>query len=163
MAKLAGVRTAVVRIDVDPAGVLTAAELITGMTALAELAGAAGVEVIATDVAAMPVRRRLVHLLIPAADGDSVEQLGIKLCAKAFGTGPAAGVTTYVSRGTDDDARGVLAGFGLAGQIRRSVDADGLDVVYVTLAEADLARVPESRIQTALEAALNDEVRILVS
>jgi hypothetical protein len=84
------------------------------------------------------------------------------LCAKAFGTSPVAGVVTYISRGTDDDAHGVLAGFGLTGEIRRTPgDDDGFDVVYVTLRQADLDRVPESRIHTALEASLNCEVHIL--
>ncbi|HET9877628.1 MAG TPA: hypothetical protein VFQ37_18020 [Mycobacterium sp.] len=153
-------RTAVVRIDVDPAGRLTPAELASGMAALRELAGPAGIEVIDTDVAAMPARRRQVHLLIAGTDPENVEAVGIELCAKAFGSTPTAGVTTYVSRGTDDDAYGVLAAFGLTGEIHRSAGADGLDVVCVTLREADLDRIPESRIHTALEAALNYQVRI---
>jgi hypothetical protein len=69
-------------------------------------------------------------------------------------------VITFVSRGTDDDARGVLSAFGLTGEIARAPGDDGYDVVYVTLREADLDRVPESRIHTALEASLNCEVRI---
>jgi hypothetical protein len=69
-------------------------------------------------------------------------------------------VVTYLSRGTDDDAHGVLAGFGLTGRIQRSPGDDGFDVVYVTLRETDLERVPESRIHTALEASLNCEVHI---
>lgn len=149
-----------VRIDVDPAGRLTPAELASGMAVLRELAAAAGAEVIDTDVAAMPVRRRQVHLLIAGTEPGSVEESGVSLCAKAFGTAPVAGVTTYISRGTDDDAHGVLAAFGLTGEIRRTVGADGLDVVDVTVREADLQRVPESRIQTALESALNYEVHI---
>jgi hypothetical protein len=55
----------------------------------------------------------------------------------------------------------VLSGFGLTGEVRRSPGDDGFDVVYVTLREADLGRVPESRIHTALEASLNCEVHIL--
>jgi hypothetical protein len=35
-----------------------------------------------------------------------------------------------------------------------------LDIVYVTLRESDLERIPESRIHTALEASLNCEVHI---
>jgi hypothetical protein len=70
-------------------------------------------------------------------------------------------VITYVSRGTDDDAHGVLSGFGLTGEINRIPGDDGYDVVYVTLSQADLERVPESRIHTALEASLNCEVHIL--
>ncbi len=82
------------------------------------------------------------------------------MCAKAFSTSPVAGVVTFVSRGTDDDVHGVLSAFGLAGEIARSPGDDGFDIVYVTLREADLERVPESRIHTALEASLNCEVHI---
>ena len=67
---------------------------------------------------------------------------------------------TYVSRGTDDDAHGVLAGFGLTA---RSPARRGTTVwtsSHVTLRKADLDRVPESRIHTALEASLNCEVHI---
>jgi hypothetical protein len=82
------------------------------------------------------------------------------MCTKAFGTTPAAGVVTYISRGTDDDAYGVLARFGLSGDIERIPGDGGFDIVYVTLQKADLERVPESRIHTALEASLNCEVHI---
>ncbi len=70
------------------------------------------------------------------------------------------GVITFVSRGTDDDAHGVLAGFGLTADIVRTPGDDGFDIVDVTLREADLERIPESRVHTALEASLNCEVRI---
>jgi hypothetical protein len=69
-------------------------------------------------------------------------------------------VLTYISRGTDDDAHGVLAGFGLSGNVERVPSDDGWDVVYVTLHKADLERIPESRVHTALEASLNCEVHI---
>jgi hypothetical protein len=69
-------------------------------------------------------------------------------------------VVTFVSRGTDDDAYGVLSGFGLTGEIERLPGDDGWDIISVTLRKADLERVPESRIHTALEASLNCEVRI---
>lgn len=149
-----------VRIDIDPAGLLGSEQVAAGMSALRDLAGQAGAEVIETSVAAMPVGRRQVHLLIAGAEPAGVEAVGVELCAAAFGTTPSAGVTTYVSRGTDDDVHGVLAGFGITGQIRRCLDDDGHDVVHVTLSEADLQRIPESRIQTALEAALNYQVFI---
>jgi len=149
----------VVRIDVDPTGQLTPEQLQTGMVRLRELAGQSGVDLVETDVAAMPVGRRQVRLLISGADTDITEN-GMRMCAKAFATAPAAGVVTYVSRGTDDDVHGVLAGLGLAGDIDRTPGADGLDTVHVTLAETDIARVGESRIHTALEASLNCEVHI---
>jgi hypothetical protein len=131
------------------------------MATLRALAGAAEMEAVDNNnLAAMPAARREVEILMV---GDDVEQLkrdGVALCAKAFGTEPAAGVVTYVSRGTDDDALGVLAGFGLVGEITRTAGDDGYDVVHVTLRRADLERVPESRIHTALEASLNCEVKI---
>jgi hypothetical protein len=154
-------RTAVVRVNVDPSGLLTAAQLDQGMSTLLGLADEVGAEVVQTALAAMPAARRKVQLLIVGSDADTVKQTALDLCAKAFGTTPVAGVVTYVSRGTDDDAHGVLSGFGLTGQVRRSPGDDGFDVVYVTLRQADLERIPESRIHTALEASLNCEVHIL--
>lgn len=153
-------RTAVVRVGVDPAGELTHDQLAEGMTRLRELGGAAGAEVVDNNLPAMPPGRREAELLIAGEDADDLTQLAIGLCAQAFGTQPVAGVLTYISRGTDDDAYGVLAGFGLTGDIVRTVDDDGWDVVRVTLRKSDLERIPESRIHTALEASLNCEVHI---
>jgi hypothetical protein len=157
---VAGMRTAVVRVDVDPAAELSPARLAEGMKALAALAEAAGAGLIEADLRAMPAGRRLVELLIT---GDDVEQLtsyAIKLCSNAFDTIPVSGVVTFVSRGTDDDAAGVLAGMGLTGEIERVPGDEGWDVIRVTLRKADLERVPESRVHTALEASLNCEVLI---
>lgn len=131
------------------------------MATLLQLAEQAGADVVPTNVAAMPAARREVQLLITGDDAGVVQQIAVDLCAKAFGTDPVAGVVTYVSRGTDDDAQGVLSGFGLTGEIRRVPGDDGFDVVYVTLRQADLERIPESRIHTALEASLNCEVHIV--
>jgi len=69
-------------------------------------------------------------------------------------------VIIYLSRGTDDDAHGVLAGFGITGEITRTPGDDGFDIIDVTLQKADLDSIPESRIHTALEASLNCEVHI---
>ncbi|MCV7086377.1 hypothetical protein [Mycolicibacter hiberniae] len=152
-------RTAVVRLDVDPAGKLTTEQVTTGMARLRELAGQAGVDVVDADVAAMPVGRRHVRLLITGSESD-VRELGMRLCASAFNTTAEPGVVTYLSRGTDDDVHGVLAGLGLAGEIVRVPGPDGLDVVHVTVAEPGLQRVGESRVHTALEASLNCEVHL---
>lgn len=151
-------RTAVVRVNVDPSGLLTPAQLDQGMSTLLGLADEVGAEV----VQATPAARREVQLLISGGDADAVKETGLNLCTKAFGTTPVAGVVTFVSRGTDDDAQGVLAGFGLTGEIARTPGDDGFDIVHVTLREADLERIPESRIHTALEASLNCEVHIRI-
>ena len=51
-------RTAVVRVQVDPAGRLTPDQLADGMTALRGLADAADIEVLDNNIAAMPAGRR---------------------------------------------------------------------------------------------------------
>jgi hypothetical protein len=149
----------VVRIRVDPAGQLTGAQLADAMINLRDLATPAGVDVLENNLAAMPPGRREVEMLM-VGEPDNLKATAVALCAKAFGTEPELGVLTYISRGTDDDAHGVLAGFGLTGDIERVPGDDGLDVIHVTLRKADLERIPESRIHTALEASLNCEVRI---
>ena len=153
-------RTAVVRVNVDPDSVLTPAQLRDGMAALLEVAAEAGVGVVENDLASLPPSRREVELLIAAEDGDTAKSTAIELCIKVFSTGPVPGVITFVSRGTDDDAHGVLSAFGLTGDIERTPGDDGFDIVHVTLRESDLERIPESRVHTALEASLNCEVNI---
>ena len=92
-------RTAVVRVNVDPSGVLTAAQLGSGMTALLGLADEIGAGIVENDVAAMPANRREVQLLIAADHGDAARQTAIDLCGKAFGTTPAPGVLTSTAPG----------------------------------------------------------------
>ncbi|ODR15621.1 hypothetical protein [Mycolicibacterium porcinum] len=153
-------RTAVVRVGVDPAGELGEQQLSDGMATLRGLLAERGAEVLDNQLAGLPAHRREVEVLIAGDDAPELQAIAMELCAKAFGTAPTAGVVTFVSRGTDEDVRGVLAGFGVSGDIVRSVDVDGWDVVTVTLQKADLTRIPESRIHTALEASLNCEVHI---
>jgi hypothetical protein len=153
-------RTAVVRVNVDPDNALAPAQLTEGMAVLLERVGHVGGDVIMKDLGAMPAGRREIELLIACGNADAAKQTAIELCTNAFATTPVPGVITFVSRGTDDDAHGVLAGFGLTADIVRTPGDDGFDIVDVTLREADLERVPESRVHTALEASLNCEVRI---
>ena len=153
-------RTAVVRVGVDLAGELTPEQLSDGMARLRESAGAAGVDVVENNLAGLPPQRREVELLIAGDDAAELERIAVSLCANAFGTTPIPGVLTFISRGTDDDAHGVLAGLGLTGDIERVPGDDGWDVIHVTLRKSDLERVPESRVHTALEASLNCEVHI---
>lgn len=153
-------RTAVVRVQVDPAGRLAPEQLTNGMTVLRGLVDGVDVDVLENDIAALPPGRREVQILMTGDDVERLKRDAVALCAKAFGTDPVAGVVTYISRGTDDDAHGLLAGFGLTGEITRTQGDDGLDIVYVTVRKAALDRIPESRIHTALEASLNCEVHI---
>ena len=153
-------RTAVVRVNIDPESALAPAQLDEGMTVLLGLVREMGADVVDKRPAGMPARRREVGVLIDCDDVEAAKRAAIELCAKAFGITPVPGVVTFISRGTDDDAHGVLSGFGLTGEIVRVPGDDGYDVVYVTLRESDLERIPESRIHTALEASLNCEVHI---
>ena len=79
-------RTAVVRVGVDPAGELAPAQLTDGMARLRELADAAGVEVVENNLAGLPPQRREVELLIVGDDAAELERIAVGLCAKAFGT-----------------------------------------------------------------------------
>ena len=153
-------RTAVVRVDVDPSGELSREQLTAGMVTLRTLAEQTAIELVDNNLAVMPRGRREAELLIVGADPDELKRTAMTMCAKAFGTSPAAGTLTYVSRGTDEDAHGVLAGFGLTGEIDRNPGDGGYDVIYVTLRKADMQRIPESRVHTALEASTNCEVHI---
>lgn len=153
-------RTAVVRVDVDPSGDLSPAQLSAGVAALRTLAEQDGIELVDNNLAEMPRGRREAELLMLGADPDELRNVAVAMCAKAFGTVPSPSVMTFVSRGTDEDAHGVLAGFGLSGDITRVSGDEGYDILHVTLRKADMARIPESRVHTALEASTNCEVRI---
>ncbi|MCB0942281.1 MAG: hypothetical protein KDB72_18830 [Mycobacterium sp.] len=153
-------RTAVVRVDVDPSGELSPEQLTAGVATLRTLAGESGIDLVDNNIAAMPRGRREAEMLMIGADPEELQRAAITMCANAFGTEPAAGTMTFVSRGTDEDAHGVLAGFGLTGQIDRTPGDDGYDIIQVTLRKADMERIPESRVFTALEASTNCEVHI---
>jgi hypothetical protein len=116
-------RTAVVRVKIDPTGMLTPERLREGMEVLLELVDQIGAEVVKKDTGPD------VDLLIAGDNAEDAKQIAIRLCAKAFNTTPVTGVVTFISRGTDDDARGVLAGFGLSGQIVRDTDDQGFDII----------------------------------
>lgn len=156
-------RTAVVRIGVDPAGDLTGEQLAEGMAELTRLAAGVDAQVIDNNLAALPPKRREVEILMTGADPVSLQNVAAGLCADAFPTDPVLGVLTFVSHGTDDDARGVLEGFGLSGMIERTRGDEGWDIITVTVRKADMLRIPESRIHTALEASTNCEVRIVIA
>ena len=130
-------RTAVVRVNVDPKSVLAPAQLRDGMAALLELVTTAGADVVVNDLASLPAARREVELLIAAEDGDTARATAIELCARAFGVDPVPGVITFVSRGTDDDAQGVLSAFGLTGDIERTSGDDGFDIERPQCAQID--------------------------
>ncbi len=155
-------RTAVVRVGVDLAGQLTAEQLSTGMAELARLTAEVDAQLIDNNLAALPPKRREVEILMTGTDPTDLKSTALTLCAKAFATEPVPGVLTFVSHGTDDDAAGVLAGFGVRGMIERTPGDEGWDIITVTIDKADIARIPESRLHTALEASTNCEIRIVL-
>ena len=126
------------------------------------LAQQSGIQLVDNNIAAMPRGRREAEMLMTGPDPQELQRAAIAMCANAFGTDPKAGTLTYVSRGTDEDAHGVLAGFGLSGEIDRHAGDAGYDLIYVTLRKADMERIPESRVYTALEASTNCEVHIRI-
>ena len=145
------------RVVIDADGVLEPDAYDAGLVALRQ----AAVEVVATPAAHLPDRYREVELILDEAQlADRDDYVG--LCSRAFGLPAAPGVVTFISRGTDADARGVLAAFGLDAPVERWVEADD-EVVRVVLDVEQSRRVPEGRLHTALEAALNCEVRIVVA
>ena len=157
-------RTAVVRVDVDPAALLAPAQLREGMATLSGLVVEFGADVVNADLAGLPAGRRQVEVLIAGDDPEDLTREAVNLCHRAFGVfgvQPSAGVVTFVSRGTDDDAHGVLAALGLRGDVTRVAGEEGWDIIRVTLRKSDLERMPESRVRTALEASLNCEVHIV--
>lgn len=161
MPTIGGMRTAVIRIDVDPAGELSRDTFAAKISALTIRAVKSGMTLPAPDIATLPPRRREIQLLAEGDDAAHLSEAALAICVEVFGAGVRPGVVTFVSRGTDDDAHGVLAGFGIAGRIDRDCDGAGYDTLTVRVPRTDLERVPESRIQTALEAATNCYVVIV--
>jgi hypothetical protein len=154
---LNNVSSAVVRVMVDRDGELSPLHFAEGVADLEGL----GYYVVSSPPQFLPPRRREVELIIE--DGRELDRdRYVTDCALAFGTEAALGVITYISRGTDEDAMGVLRRFGVKGDLVREF-IDGTDeVVTITIVPEDRVRVPESRLRTALEAALNCDVRIVM-
>ncbi|WP_072801665.1 hypothetical protein [Rhodococcoides yunnanense] len=151
-------RTAVVRVVIDAEGELDVQAYDDGIRCLREQ----GLEIVASPGERLPPRGREIELIVSDTDLAERAQGYALLCETAFGRPAYLGVITYISRGTDDDVVGVLAGFGIDGQVERTVGGR-YDLVTVTVRAEDMRRVPESRLHTALEAALNCEVEIVVA
>jgi len=156
-------RTAVIRVNLNPAGDLEIDRLAAVVTDLEK----DGLEVIAPDFSAVPADAREIELLVPGDDVSALRSWAETRCAEAVrsvtGTdgNPRAGAATFLSRGTDEDALGVVRGFGIDADVERFTEDDE-EIVVATISREASRRVPESRLHTALEAALNCEVRIVV-
>lgn len=142
-------RKAVVRVNPDPDRSLSAAEIAAGIERLR----AEGLAVRPRDTGSKLI------LTIDSPDAETARTAAATACEQAFGTAPYVGVVTFASRGTDEDALGVLERFGVGGSVER-IEENGEEVAVFTFSAADRERIPESRLHTALGAALNCEIRI---
>ncbi len=151
-------RTAVIRVNLDPAGDLPADRLSRAVEALRT----AGIEVLAPDFSRVPPHAREIELLVEGDEPAELRSWAEARCAEVLGgPGPQARAATFLSRGTDEDALGVVRAFGISAELDRFWEEDG-EVAVFTIIRDDAAHVAESRLLTALEAALNCEVRIVV-
>ena len=168
-------RTAVIRVNLDPGGELGEDRLSRAVEALRT----GGTEVLAPDFSRVPPHAREIELLVEGDDPATLRSWAEALCAEALcpealtqcpeaqcaevlgAPGPQAGAATFLSRGTDEDALGVVRAFGISAELDRFWEADE-EIAVFTITRDDAAHVAESRLLTALEAALNCEVRIIV-
>lgn len=151
-------RTAVVRVVIDAEGALSAQAYDAGLRTLRDQ----GLDIVASPADRLPPRAREIELIVTDENLDDRAPGYALMCEEAFGFPAQLGVVTYISRGTDDDVVGILGGFGIDGKVERTVGGQ-FDLVTVTVSAEDMRRVPESRLHTALEAALNCDVDIVVS
>jgi hypothetical protein len=157
-------RTAVIRVNLDPGGELGEDRLSRAVEALRT----GGTEVLAPDFSRVPPHAREIELLVEGDDPATLRSWAEALCAEALcaevlgAPGPQAGAPTFLSRGTDEDALGVVRAFGISAELDRFWEADE-EIAVFTITRDDAAHVAESRLLTALEAALNCEVRIIVA
>lgn len=171
-------RTAVIRVNLDPAGDLPEDRLSRAVGMLRT----DGIEVLAPDFGRVPPHAREIELLVEGDDPMALRAWAETRCAEALGSeargsealgseargseargapGPRAGAATFLSRGTDEDALGVVRAFGISAELDRFWEEDE-EVAVFTITREDASHVAESRLLTALEAALNCEVRIIV-
>jgi hypothetical protein len=73
---------------------------------------------------------------------------------------PVAGAITFTSAGTPADALGIFRAFGVAGEIRSAPGQDQDSVVFVVRGDA-FDHVSESRLRTALQSGLNQDVTLV--
>ena len=182
-------RTAVIRVNLDPGGELGEDRLSRAVEALRT----GGTEVLAPDFSRVPPHAREIELLVEGDDPATLRSWAEARCAEALcpealcpeaqcpeaqcpkaqcpkaqcaevlgAPGPQAGAATFLSRGTDEDAHGVVRAFGISAELDRFWEADQ-EIAVFTITRDDAAHVAESRLLTALEAALNCEVRIIVA
>ncbi len=154
-------RPAVVYVNLDPAGERSLAELEEAVTTLQMM----GWEVIVSDLDRLPPRRREIELLVTGEEVDELQRTAEAICADALSRfemteKPRATAVCFISHGTVEDALGILLAFGLETG-PNAVRLEGEDIAEVTLNRDGLDHATPAKLQTALEAALNREVRFI--
>lgn len=148
-------RTAVVRVMIEASDSSRGRTYADGLAALA----ARGIQVVAAPVERLVDGGWEIQLILHEPSPETVDA-SVAECELAFERSVQPGVMTFISRGTDADAAGVLASFGVRGTVRR-VGGDE-EIVVVDLAPGEQHKIVESSLRTALEAALNCEVRVAI-
>lgn len=154
-------RHAVARINPDPEGALPL-ELVLRVR---EALRAGGTRVVDTDLSRSLPRRREIELVLADDDPGHVQARALALVRQAMRAvsapgEPAAGPVTFTSAGTPADALGILRAFGVAGEIGQAPGADPDAAVFIVPEDA-FEHVSESRLRTALQSALNQEVTLV--
>ena len=145
-------RTAVIRVNLDPAGDLAADRLARVVQALR----GSGIEVLAPDFGQVPAHAREIELLVEGDDPPALRAWAEARCAEALDSealdsgargapGPRAGAATFLSRGTDEDALGVVLAFGISARLDRFW-ADDEEIAVFTITRDDATHVAESRL-----------------
>ncbi|HWF50965.1 MAG TPA: hypothetical protein VG294_10030 [Solirubrobacteraceae bacterium] len=152
-------RRAVVHVNLDPRGQLALGQVNRAVEALR----ASGHDVIAGDLDKLPATRREIELLQPGDDPDDLRPAAEQACATvlasiAAAATPRAIAVSFISSGSEEDARGVVRAFGLGEQLHE-VRLQDDDVAVLVLEPEALGRTMPAKLQTVLEAALNREVR----
>lgn len=153
-------RRAVVHVNLDPGGVLSTGQLRRAVAALRE----EGLEIIATELEKLPPTNREVELLCDGDEIDELRQRAESACAAALASSnrtvkPRVLAVSFISRGSYEDASGIVRAFRLEShvdEIRFVAD----DVAVLVVSGEALRSSLLGKLHTALEAALNREVRI---
>jgi hypothetical protein len=149
-----------VHVNLDPAGQESVATLERAVEALRDR-----FEVLASDLDKYPPTRREIELIRGGDEAGDLAQAAEAACAAALSqagatASPRAVAVSFLSSGSEEDARGVVRAFGLADGLRAIVFEDENVAVFVLEREV-LQRTTPAKLQTALEAALNREVRFV--
>src|SRR5260370_37137967 len=99
-------RTAVIRINVDPGGTLSDTDVETGVAQVLAGVSELGMRLVHPDLGSLPSSRRELQFLAAGEDPAAVARAARGLGRRALGTEPAGGPTTYLSRGPGADTLG---------------------------------------------------------